>query len=172
MTPLNSYIYDYDRERQLIHECLERIRDKIISNIDSHGLKASGRTQASLVIEDGVDSGVLKGRPYFQSLEVGRPAGPVPSNFREIIGQWIVDKGINIRLIPYKTDRPHKYTVEERSFNMAVGAICHTIAERGTKLYREGGDETVYSTVIGPSVEELKKDLQVEIINIIKNNLN
>ena len=150
---------------------LERIRSKIAANITEKGLKASGKTAASMRIESDVYGARLIGRPYFQSLELGRPAGRVPHNFHAIIRQWIIDKGLSVRMIPYKRQpsarwQP-KYSVEERSLRMAAGAIAHTIATRGTLLYRQGGRMDIYTPVIREEVEQLRKNYTDIIVKSI-----
>lgn len=152
---------------QAMRAALERIRAKITQNIDDKGLKASGKTAASMRIEGDVYGMRLVGRPYFQSLELGRPAGRVPHNFAGIIRQWIIDKGIAVRMVPYKRQpsarwQP-KYSVQERSLRMMAGSIAHSIATRGTLLYRQGGRDDVYSPVIAEEVEVLQKKY-VEIV--------
>lgn len=152
-------------------ETLERIKERIAENINAKGLKASGKTERSMRIERDAFGMQLIGRPYFQSLEVGRPAGRVPRNFNGIIRQWIIDKGLRIRTIPYKrlpSERwQPKYSVEERSLRIMAGAIAHTIATRGTRLYRQGGRKDIYTPVIAVEVEELKK----KFVNIVVNSI-
>lgn len=155
---------------------LERIRVKIAANIESKGLKASGKTADSMRIEPYTFGMRLVGRPYFQSLELGRPAGRVPHDFNGIIRQWIIDKRLAVRQIPYKRQpsarwQP-KYTVEERSLRIMAGAIAHTIATRGTLLYRQGGRMDIYSPVIAEEVEQLQKNYVGLIIDSISRVLN
>ena len=160
--------------RQAAIDALERVREKIIANIDAAGLKASGRTQASMEVQP-YDTGVrLVGRPYFQGLEIGRPAGRTPRNFDEIIKQWIIDKGLQVTPIPYKTDRQHKYTVEERSLQSMAGAIAHNIRLRGFEPWRNGGrapspQRDVYTPVIEEEVPTITDQLASIIANIIVN---
>lgn len=146
---------------QAMYAALERIRLKIVENINSKGLRASGKTERSMHIERDEYGMRLVGLPYFQSLELGRPAGRVPRNFRSIIRQWIIDKGLSVRMIPYKRQPSErwqpKYSVEERSLRIMAGAIAHTIATRGTLLYRQGGRMDIYSPVIAEEVEQLSR---------------
>lgn len=146
---------------EAMYTALERIRAKIAANINDKGLRASGRTERSMRIERDAFGMRLVGRSYFQSLEVGRPAGRVPRNFAAIIRQWIIDKGLAVRQIPYKRQPSErwqpKYTVQERSLRMAAGAIAHNIATHGTRLYRQGGRMDIYSPVIAEEVERLQE---------------
>lgn len=154
---------------------LNRIRDRITQNINDKGLKASGKTARSMRIETDEFGGRLIGRAYFQSLELGRPAGRVPRNFNEIIRKWIIDKGIMVRRIPYVRQPSErwqpKYSVEERSLRMAAGAIAHTIATRGTQLYRQGGRMDIYSPVIREEVEKLREEVTNIVVKSISQTL-
>ena len=134
------------------------------------GRYATGDTEKSMVIEQYDGGARLVGRPYMQNLEMGREPGPVPADMVDIIKRWIVAKGITPTLIPYKTNRPHKYTVEERSLNAMAGAITHTIATQGTVLYRQGGEENVYSPVIDEEVAILKAQMGAMLVQKIQNN--
>lgn len=156
---------------------LERIRAKIAANINEKGLRASGKTEASMFKPDSIrltDTGaqlVAVGRGYFQSLELGRPAGRVPRGFAYIIRQWILDKGLSVRMIPYQRQPSErwqpKYSVEERSLRAAAGAIAHNIATRGTRLYQQGGRSDIYT----PVLEEETRRLEAEIGRIIANSI-
>ena len=169
---------DYDK---LIVACLERIRARIAANINDKGLRASGKTEASMYQPDSIrltDTGaqlVAVGRGYFQSLELGRPAGRVPRGFAAIIRQWILDKGLSVRMIPYKRQPSErwqpKYSVEERSLRAAAGAIAHNIATRGTRLYQQGGRRDIYTPVIEEEVKILEAEIGRLIVNSIKTTL-
>ena len=156
---------------ELVLDCLERVRVRIWQNIDTTGTKASGRTQESMWIESTPTGGRLWGRPYFQSVETGRPAGRVPFNFVAIIKQWIIDKGISVKQVAYKTSRQHKYSVQERSLNMAAGAIAHSIETTGTQLFKSGGRHDIYSDVIAEEVAQLRKDLAVSVAETLSQTL-
>ena len=158
--------------RDIIYRSLERIRSNIADNINSKGLRASGKTEKSMRIEMYDEGGRLWGRQYFQSLEEGRPAGKVPYNFTAIIKQWIRDKGIAVQLVPYKrrvSERwQPKYSVEERSLNMAAGAIAHSIATRGTLLYRQGGRRDIYTPIIEEETKRLEGEIGIIVAEAIR----
>ena len=156
---------------ELVLDCLERVRVRIWQNIDTTGTKASGKTQESMWIERTPTGGRLWGRPYFQSVETGRPAGRVPFNFVSIIKQWIIDKGISVKQVAYKTSRPHKYSVQERSLNMAAGAIAHNIEVSGTRLFKQGGRHDIYSDVIAEEVAQLRRELAVSVAETLSQTL-
>lgn len=140
---------------ELVIGCLERIRERITENIRTSGEWASGKTAESMRIEETDTGGMLLGRQYFQSLEEGRPGGKVPYDFRRIIADWIVAKGIS------------KYTPEERGLLTMAGSIAYFIKENGTRLYRTGGRDDIYSNVIAEEVEKLKRQLIYTTIDTI-----
>lgn len=153
----------------LIAETLERVKARIVERMHVTDRYATGDTERSMVIEQYVGGARLIGRPYMQSLELGREPGPVPYNMRDIIKRWIIAKGITPTQIPYKTSRQHKYSVEERSLNAMAGAIAHTIETKGTVLYRQGGEENVYTPVLDNELPVLKEKLGILIVNMINN---
>lgn len=134
--------------RIIIAQELEELKARIIQNHTAAGQVASGRTAKSLRIVSTEDSGQLYGRHHFGVLETGRRAGKVPRQFYLIILQWMKDKKIAAPAIPYKTNRPHKYTPEERGARSMAAAIAQTIKKRGTRLYRDGGRNDIYSKEI------------------------
>ena len=146
-----------------IQQILTEAKDEIISNIDSQGIRASGRTQKSLKVEDRGEHLVLvqdsTGAP-FETLQYGREGGKVPIGFREIIKQWIIDKGITTNPIDYKripsARWQPKYTPQERGLIAAAYVIAHNIKENGTKRFREP-NENVYSGVLTRTIDRLEK---------------
>lgn len=154
---------------------LKNILDKMVAemrdNLASTGTNASGRTSASLRVVMTNTGGQIWGRRYFRGVEQGRAGGRVPRNFRSIIRQWILDKGITPSAIPYK--RKHsakwqpKYTPEERGLRQMASAIAHTIEKSGTSLYRKGGRTDIFTNVI----EENKADLLKVAKQIFTDNL-
>ena len=150
----------------IVIETLERIRLRISQNIDTTGTRASGRTQASMHIVSTPTGAMLVGRKYFQSVEVGnktwtKQPKKLPLWFRDIIRQWIIDKGISVPSLRYKTSRKHKYTEQEMSLNQYAAQVSIGIIRNGTRLYREGGRTDIYSDVIAEEVDKLRKELVV-----------
>lgn len=144
---------------QIMREELERARQLITNHIRINGQNASGRTINSLHVETTAEEGVLYGHRPFGVLETGRKAGKVPYGFRGIILQWIRDKKIQVTPMPYKTDRPHMYTEQERAEMSMAGAIAYTIAKRGSALHRSGGRDDVYSNVVPQTLERVRARL-------------
>ena len=107
-------------------------------------------------------------------METGRKAGKVPTGFQSIIRQWMADKGIKADPIPYKTNRQHKYTEQERGDRSLAFLIARKIRREGTRLFREGGRNDIYSNEIPKTRENIMRRLisimKVEIASIKLNN--
>ena len=117
--------------QNIIFEELEDLRKRIISNIDSTGRRASGRTSGSMHTDVSENRGILFGRMTFGTLETGRKSGKVPAGFYQIIKQWVIDKGISFD------------SQSER--NSFAYLVSRKIAREGTQLYRTGGEADVYN---------------------------
>lgn len=135
-------------------DCITEIRQAIIDK----GIIASGATNRSLSFSDtGQELTIYAEGKHapIKTLQTGREAGAVPRGFVGIIRQWIIDKGIKVRLVPYKTNRPHKYSVEERSLLMASGAIAHKIKEEGTERHTNNRDD-IYTPALNRAVQRFE----------------
>lgn len=156
-------------------EELEALKTKIIEQHIRAGQKASGATIASLRVDATAYEGTLYGKAPFGTLETGRKGGAVPNGFMQIIRKWMEDKGIKAEPIPYKTDRPHKYTPQERGDMSLSFLIARKIKKEGTQLFRKGGRDDIYSNVIPNTrtriMQRIVKLLQVEVTNIKLNNV-
>lgn len=150
-----------------IRQTLEEVRDGIVANMAANGRTASGNTAASMEIEVSGTSGRLTGRPAFWTLEKGRGPGRIPANLTEIIKQWALDKGISITPIPYVRQSSEnwqpKYTPQERGLEAFAGAVAHNIANKGTKLYQEGGEDNIYTPVIEKAMDKLANNVMLDI---------
>ena len=141
--------------RKVVSEELESLRQRIIENHLRAGQKASGRTIASLHVETDNDGGILFGRKAFGTLETGRRGGKVPKGFYHIIYQWMQDKGIQV-------EKPKSFAY----------LVARKIAREGTKLYRQGGRDDIYSSEIPKTEESILSRItgllsaEVESINI------
>lgn len=136
----------------------ERAKQLIINHIRINGQNASGRTIKSLHVEQpSEEETLLYGRNFFGVLETGRRSGKIPYGFSGIILQWMRDKGIHGTSMPYKTNKPHKYTPQERGDMSMASAIAHTIATKGSKLHRTGGRDDVYSKVVPDAMKRLSQ---------------
>lgn len=156
--------------RQVLSEELEALKAQIIKHHFDAGQKASGQTAASLHVEATDYEGTLWGRKGFGVLETGRRAGKVPAGFQTIIRRWMESKGIQAAPIPYKTDRPHKYTPQQRGDMQLSYLIARKIQKQGTKLFRSGGRSDIYSDIIPKATERIRSRifelLKVEVHSI------
>lgn len=145
--------------QKILGDELESLRSRIIANHVAAKQVASGRTKDSIKVELTENGGILWGRFPFGTLETGRRAGRTPHNFTGIIRQWIIDKGISVPPIQYirkPSERwKPKYTPQERGLMSMAGAIAHKIKTEGTKLYREGGRNDIYSPEIEKTVNSI-----------------
>lgn len=128
--------------QNIIFEELEDLRKRIISNIDSTGRRASGRTSGSMHTDISENRGILFGRMAFGTLETGRKLGKVPAGFYQIIKQWVIDKGISFD------------SQSER--NSFAYLVSRKIAREGTLLYRTGAEADVYTTEVPETIERIK----------------
>lgn len=128
--------------QNIVFEELEDLRKRIISNIDSTGRKASGRTSGSMHTDISENRGILFGRMAFGTLETGRKSGKVPAGFYQIIKQWVIDKGISFD------------SQSER--NSFAYLVSRKIAREGTQLYRTGAEADVYTTEVPETIERIK----------------
>ena len=141
--------------KKVVQEELNALRQKIIDNHLRAGQKASGRTIASLHVEVDESEGTLFGRKAFGTLETGRRGGKVPKGFYHIILQWMKDKRINV-------EKPKTFAY----------FVARKIAREGTKLYRQGGRDDIYSNEIPKTEESILSRItgllsaEVESINI------
>lgn len=159
----------------ILVEELEALKKEIIENHLRAKQKASGRTSQSLRVETDFYSATLFGLGFFDVLETGRKGGKVPYDFQTIIRKWMQDKGIKARPIEYKTDRPHKYTPQERGERTLAFFIARSIRMNGTNLFRLGGREDIYSNAVPKAIKRIKERLagvvHAEISSIKINNV-
>lgn len=154
-------------EMELLEQTLNDIVLDIRDNLAATGTNASGRTSESLAVEMYAGGGMVTGRPYFQSVEEGRPPGKVPYRFDLIIRQWMKDKGITAPPLPYKRQPSQnwqpKYTPEERGAMAMAYAIARKIETEGSLLFRDGGRKDIYTNVLDRRLAELQDKLAIEI---------
>lgn len=138
---------------------------QIRQNLSNTGTTASGNTAQSLrydVTQEG-SKATLKviGKPYFAVVETGRKPTPQytkPSeDFVKSIKEWLQARG---------KDTSPAY------------AIAKDIHKRGTKLFREGGRQDIYSNVINQNlIDKISLDLlnkfaqqfMTNVVNMFKN---
>lgn len=139
---------------------LTEAKEQIQANLQSTRTNASGKTSASLCVEVDGNGGELLGRQAFGTVEKGRKPGKVPPGFREIIYQWMQDKGV------------HATIKGRRSQHSADLSMAYLIARRirldGSKLYRDGGRSDIYSNVLPFTIERVKSELTDKYRVVIK----
>ena len=153
----------------IVAEELENLKQRIIANMVAAKAVATGNTIRSLHVVPRPFGATLESqqRMPFGVLETGRKGGNVPKpvingvpvGLARIIYDWMMAKGIHGTPLPYKTSRPHKYTEQERGDRSLSFAIATTIMNKGTRLYREGGRDTIYTKEIPVTIERVQKRL-------------
>lgn len=148
-----------EQTRVIIADELERLKERIIANMRAQGAVASGRTIRSLKVVMSYEGGALVSEQQmpFGVLETGRRGGKIPYGFAGIIYQWMQDKGVHATAKPYKRNVPHKYSEQERADRSMAAAIAVAIARSGSRLYRMGGRDTIYSNEIPRTVENIER---------------
>lgn len=149
--------------QELLKAGMQSLVTDIRSNLLRLGRNASGRTSRSLTIKMlGNDRAELWGAQHYNVLERGRRGGKVPYGFRDIIRQWILDKGIRVKPIPSKTGRGRK-SANERGLDSMAGAIAYTIMKHGTKLHRTKKVDDIYTSAINRTTKEIGNQLPMTV---------
>lgn len=146
---MSAYTEELD---SILSDWGNRVADRIKSNLDTTGTTASGRTKDSIEVVALDGELTIYGRRFFEGVETGRPAGKIPYRFQDILYDWASAKGIlaNFGDTEYK----------QRSALYMVGQF---IKNHGTKLYRDGGRETIYTNVITEMLPELEEKLTIAV---------
>lgn len=129
---------------KIVRNGLQDLRKRIIANHEAARQVASGRTRDSLKVEMTENGGILWGRQAFGVLETGRKSGRVPKGFYGIILQWVKDKGIHV-------ENPKSFAY----------LVARKIANEGTKLYRSGQKEDIYSTEVEKTIQDISDRISV-----------
>ena len=160
--------------RNKILKILDECRAEIVTNMQSEGVTVTGRTSGSLAVEDRGEHLVLLQRPEGAPLETtqfGREGGKVPAGFRGIIRQWIIDKKIQTKDIPYIRKPSERwqpmYTPQERGVAAAAGAIAHKIAKVGTDRFANP-KQNIYTEPIDKAIEKISNFILTEITTNIR----
>ena len=137
-------------------------------------MTVTGRTAGSLAVEDRGEHLLLLQKPErapIETTQFGRPAGKVPTGFRQIIKQWIIDKKIQTKDIPYIRKPSERwqpmYTPQERGLAAAAGAIAHKIAKVGTERF-SNPNTNIYTEPIDKAIDKISNFLLTEITTNIR----
>ena len=129
-----------------------RVAERIKSNLDTTGTTASGRTKDSIEVVALDGELTIYGRRFFKGVETGRPAGKIPYKFSDIIRQWMDEKNI-----------ADQFGQKEWQKRNAAYLIAQKIKDSGTKLYRDGGRDDIYTNVITEMLPELEEKLTIAV---------
>lgn len=124
--------------RQILLEELEDLRKRITENMAGADLIVTGRTRDSMNASVQGNAGTLTGRQAFATLEKGsrpwsRRPKYVPRFFADLIGEWIDKRGLSL----------NKW------------AVARTIIDQGSRLYRKGGRNDVYSPELQKTIDKI-----------------
>lgn len=164
MDVFTNSMFDPRKGSSIVATELNELRLKIIKNMRSADAVASGRTIRSLHVRQSDFSAALKSeqRMPFGTLETGRRGGAVPRDFSTIIYQWMMTRGIHSEDVkPYKGTK--FASAQERADWSMAEAIATKIRKSGTKLFRQGGRNNIYSNEIPKTIAECKKRLSAFI---------
>lgn len=149
-----------DELNSVLSEWGNRVADRIKSNLDTTGTTASGRTKDSIEVVADMGELTIYCRRFFEGVETGRPAGKIPYRFQDIIRQWMDDKNI-----------ADQFGQKEWQKRNAAYLIAQKIKDSGTKLYRDGGRDDIYTNVITDMLPELEDKLTFMVKQSILRNM-
>lgn len=135
--------------KDIVQQHLEAVKTGIIQHMAQQGRTASGKSAASLEVKASADGGSLEGSSSFLTMEHGRGPGNVPKDFKSIIRDWIVAKGISYQ------DLAPKNGIPEQGLTRLSGAIAYSIMRKGTRLYRDKGYNDIFDTVLNEEIEKI-----------------
>lgn len=136
----------------MLTEVFEQAKRDIIANHESAGQVASGKTRDSLSVEVVSDTtsatATMYGRKYFAALETGsapwkKQYKHPPRPFVETIAKWMDDKGID---------------------GVSAYLVARKIMREGSKLYRDGGRQDIFT----PVMEDIEERIDAELSSIFE----
>lgn len=131
----------------MLTEVFEQAKRDIIANHERAGQVASGKTRDSLSVEVTSDTtsatATMYGRKYFAALETGsqpwkKQYKHPPKPFVETIAKWMTDKGIE---------------------GVSAYLVARKIMREGSKLYRDGGRQDIFTPVMSDIEERIDAQL-------------
>ena len=136
--------------QEILQKELEKIRQELIQKHLQLGMKASGAWVESVEVQtSGSDkgaSGKILANHYTKQLVEGRPptstTSPSSPTLKEVIEQWIIDKGIT--------------PIEQ---NMKISSLAFLIARKihreGTQYFKDGGIDLVDAVITSARLQEI-----------------
>lgn len=144
----------YNNVQILLEKHLEQIKVGIKIMMSEHKRNASGRSVSSLaVMFESPTRASLEGDEQWMVMEDGRGSGKGPYGFRDIIKQWIINKGISIQ--------PRGNETQDSAINSAAYLITRSIIQKGSALHRLHEHQDIYDSVVDDSMNKLAKDVGV-----------
>ena len=152
----------------LANNCISEIQKRMADTKTN----ASGGTSSGLYAEvSDYQITILSNRGGFTNVEAGQSKGKRPYNFRDIIKQWILDKGISIAAMPYNPNYNgfKKFgSASERGLYYAAGAIAYSNAKKGSSLWRSGGRRDVFTPAVEKLVDAVTEAYAMELTTRIE----
>lgn len=167
MDVFTNPMFDPRKGSSIVATELNELRLQIIKNMRAADAVASGQTIRSLHVRQSDFSAKLMSEQKmpFGTLETGRRGyrypdnrKHIPSDFQTIIYQWMKIRGISADDVPPYKGTKYASAQERADWSMA-SAIAWKISLQGTKLFRQGGRNNIYSTAIPKTIEECKRRL-------------
>ena len=144
-----------------VMRALYSCRDTMRQQMDAYRRNASRKAVKSLEVRPDPNGATLLGVKYFDIMQHGRPAGDVPRDFTKRIYLWSLDKGIQLRPMPYRNGNG-KYSPEERARWNFARAVAHRIEVSGTLLHRRHGYNDIYDTAVQMAVADVANRMLVK----------
>lgn len=130
----------------ILQKELEKIRQELIQKHLQLGMKASGSWISSVEVNVNRLNGNILANAYTEQLVNGRPptttSSPSSPTLREVIEQWIIDKGIS----PIES---------EMKISTLAFLIARKIHREGTKYFKQGGTDLVESVITPARIQQI-----------------
>ena len=143
--------------QQILKEELDILKSDIIIRLQNSKQVASGETIKKFEKVSNNSNGQLLGASYVGVFEKGRKPGGVPRDFIEILKRWSQAKGMSFE--------------NEDKFNLWANAVKWKMIKEGTKLYRSGQTQDIFTTPVEQFSSRLAKRFIIyyesEILNSI-----
>lgn len=164
-------IFDPRQGSAIIATELDELRLKIIENMyQTHSVASGGTIRSLKVIQEPFSARLISDQKMpFGVMETGRRGGKIPYGFSGIIYEWMQTKGVHGEMEkPYRVyvkskdayvDRVKRFLTQEKADRSMAFAIARTIAKSGTKLFRQGGRDTIYSRDIPKTIQTCRERL-------------
>ena len=144
--------------KEIISRNYETLRQDILYNHVKNKQYVTGKTINSLELKFPSDTKAqVLAANYLGVLENGRSGGRVPANFRQILKQWAINKGIIFQ--------------NESQLNTFAYFLANKIAREGTKQFRTGVKKDIYTTPINDFAERITNELVEKYITEIDINI-